>query len=248
MSAITEAFSKSINQYLNYTNMPWGQLFYQSAWHQMDNHLRTYDKTILDIGSGFGLSSLEYARRGCQVTAIEPTNEMVAIAQESADREALNIKFHTATFQTVDYLADHYDWILCHNILEYTEDPKEFLMNISQKQSANGMLSLITHNCAAKVMKKAIVNKDPQGAYASIGNMKEYSGIIQTDITIYPLEQLADWLTDCGYEVRNTYGIHNIYGYITDNALKLDEAWHAQMLNLEFTLGSLSPYKEIAIS
>lgn len=137
---------------------------------------------------------------------------MVSIAQEAAEEEEHNIMFHTATFQSVDYLADSYDWILCQNILEYTENPKEFLMNISQKQNENGMLSLFTHNPIAKVMKKAIVNKDPQGAQASIGNTQEYSGIIQTEITIYSLEQLIEWLADCGYEVRNTYGIHNIYG------------------------------------
>lgn len=80
-------------------------------------------------------------------------------------------------------------------------------MNISQKQNENGMLSLITHNPSAKVLKKAIVNKAPQGAQASIGNTQEYSGIIQTDITIYPLEQLIEWLADCGYKVMK-FGMH----------------------------------------
>lgn len=241
------AFSKSINQYLNYTNMPWGKLFYQSAWNQIDDHLSSCNKSILDIGCGFGLSSLEYTRRGCEVTGIEPTIEMITIAQEAANREGLNTIFHTSTLQSADLLEDSYDWVFCHNILEYCEEPKDFLRQISQKQSVKGMLSLIAHNMAAKVMKKAIVNKDPQGATASIGNNQEFSGIIQTDITIYSLEQLEEWLVDCGYEIKKTYGIHNIYGYITDNELKMDEDWNAQMVELELTLGSLSPFKEIAV-
>ncbi|WP_342564836.1 hypothetical protein NST84_06700 [Paenibacillus sp. FSL R7-0345] len=47
-----------------------------------------------------------------------------------------------------------------------------------------GYLSLIAHNPAAEVMKKAILNKDPDSALAAIGNSQEYSGLIQTDYTV----------------------------------------------------------------
>lgn len=247
MSTIIEAFSKSIKQYLNYTTMPWGQLFYTSAWRQIDDHLSSHEISILDIGCGFGISSLEYTRRGCVVTGIEPTIEMATIAQGTANQEGLNTIFHTSTFESANLLEDNYDWIFCHNIFEYCENPKKLLMQISQKQSDKGMLSLIAHNPTAKVMKKAIVNRDPKGAAASIGNNQKFSGIIQTEITIYPLEQLEKWLAECGYEIRKTYGIHNLYGYITDNELKMNTEWNAQMVDLELTLGSLSPYKDIAI-
>lgn len=91
------------------------------------------------------------------------------------------------------------------------------------------------------------MNKDPMGAIDSIGNTQEYSGIIQTDITIYTKDQLVEWLAECGYEIRSIYGIHNIYGYIVDNEIKMDEQWHVEMVELELKLSSLSPYKDVAI-
>lgn len=81
---------------------------------------------------------------------------MIVIAQESACKYGLNIAFRSATLQDADVLAEGYDWIFCHNVLEYLDDPKQLLMDISKKQNANGMLSLITHNPVAKVMKKPL--------------------------------------------------------------------------------------------
>ncbi|WP_313641130.1 methyltransferase domain-containing protein [Paenibacillus sp.] len=248
MLSITEAFAKSLSSYLNYIQMPWGSLFYHSAWRQIENHFTSEKKqTILDIGCGFGITSHEFAKRGYTVTGIDPTSEMIAIAQDSALKEGLNIAYITNILQDTDLLADSYDWIFCHNVLEYLDHSKEMLMAISEKQSVNGMLSLIAHNPVAKVMKKAIINKDPQGALDSIGNTQEYSGVIQTDISIYTKDQLVEWLADCGYEVRSTYGIHNIYGYIADNEIKMDEDWNEQMVELELKLSCVSPYKDIAI-
>jgi S-adenosylmethionine-dependent methyltransferase len=96
-------------------------------------------------------------------------------------------------------------------------------------------------------LKKAIINKDPEGALISIENDKEYSGIIQTEITTYEFEQIVKWLSESGYEILERYGIHNVYGYVADNDIKHDDDWHNKMIKLELQLGHISPYREIAI-
>lgn len=248
MLSTAEAFAKSRDSYLNYIHMPWGRLFYQTAWRQIDNHFTSEKKqSILDIGCGFGITSHEFSKKGYTVTGIDPTPEMIAIAQENAFKEGLNITYTTGTLGDAHMLAERYDWIFCHNVLEYLDHPQEMIQAISNQQSVNGRLSLIAHNPVAKVMKKAIINKDPEGALDSIGNTQEYSGIIQTDITIYTKDQLVEWLEECGYKVRYSYGIHNLYGYIADNDIKMDKQWNEQMIELELKLGSESPYKDIAI-
>ncbi|MGZ9584044.1 class I SAM-dependent methyltransferase [Paenibacillus marinisediminis] len=247
MSTKIDAFSKAVDRYMDYIHKPWGQLFYKSAWNQIQDHLPDYERSILDIGCGFGLTSIEFARLGCKVTGIEPTLNMLQIAQENAASEGLKIIFMNSTFPAAVSVDPPYDCIFCHNVLEYVEDPHEVLQSISELQNAEGILSLISHNPAAKLMKKAIVNKDPEDALASIGNKQEYSGIIQTDYTLYSYEQLVEWLDACGYDVRCTYGIHNLYGYIADNERKMDEAWHEQMMKLELEISRMHPYKDIAI-
>ncbi|SCW51046.1 hypothetical protein SAMN04487970_101175 [Paenibacillus tianmuensis] len=50
MASKAAAFSKSIQSYLTYTKMPWGQLFYATAWHQIDRFLEGAGQSILDVG------------------------------------------------------------------------------------------------------------------------------------------------------------------------------------------------------
>lgn len=239
----SNAFAATLEQYWNYTQMPWGRLFYQTAWNQIDRFLVDQAQAILDIGCGFGISSNEYSRQGHLVTAVEPTHEMVELARKDGPQ----VHYIEDSFEEAAENLGKYDWIFCHNILEYTEDPGLFIRRIASCQQADGYLSLIAHNPAAKVMKKAILNKDPEGALASIGSSREYSGIIQTDITVYSYQQLEKWLGDAGYKIEDHFGIHNLYGYIADNELKQSEEWHNQTLRLELELGKQSPYREIAI-
>lgn len=239
----TAAFSASIDAYLHYTRMPWGRLFYLTAWEQIGQFLTGEAQSILDIGSGFGISSNEYSRRGHLVTGVEPTQEMVAIAA----KDGPDVRYINDSFEQAAGGLGTFGWSFCHNILEYTEEPQRFLGLIAGCQQAGGYLSLIAHNPAAKVMKKAILNKDPDSALAAIGNSQEYSGIIKTDITVYSYEQLAEWLSSAGYELKGHFGIHNLYGYITDNEVKQDEDWHNRMVQLELAVGRQSPYRDIAI-
>lgn len=247
MASKTASFSKSIQSYLAYTRMPWGQLFYATAWHQIDRFLEASGQSILDIGSGFGITSSEYARRGNRVTGIDPTPEMIEFAKQSASDNHLSIDYRVSTFQEELALPGRYDWIFCHNVLEYVEEPGDLLKRIGSKQNGRGYLSLIAHNPVGKVMKKAVIVKDPEEALHSLESDQEYSSVIQTDITTYPYEQLQQWLQEAGYEVLDRCGIHNIYGYIADNEIKRQEEWHRRAMKLEFELGHLSPYRDIAV-
>ncbi|WP_157685405.1 methyltransferase domain-containing protein [Paenibacillus donghaensis] len=237
------AFSASWEQYLHYTTMPWGRLFYQTAWRQIDDFLTLTGQSLLDIGCGFGISSNEYSRRGNRVTGIEPTPEMLAIAEAGGEK----VSYIKDSFEQTAHLLGLYDWILCHNVLEYSADPQLVISYIRECQQPGGYLSLIAHNPVAKVMKQAIILKDPERALANMGSSQEYSGIIQTDITVYSYEQLTEWLHEAGYEIAEHYGIHNLYGYIADNELKQDEEWHKQVTELEMEAGKQSPYRDIAV-
>ncbi|GLI04161.1 S-adenosylmethionine-dependent methyltransferase [Paenibacillus tyrfis] len=247
MASKTSSFSQSIQSYLTSTQMPWGQLFYATAWHQIDRFLEEAGQSILDIGCGFGITSLEYARRGNQVTGIDPTPEMIEIAKQSAADHRISIDYRVSTLQEELALPEQYDWIFCHNVLEYVEEPEKLLNQIGSKQNERGYLSLIAHNPVGKVMKKAVILKDPEEALHGLESDQEYSSVIETGITTYPYERLYQWLQEAGYEVLDRCGIHNIYGYIADNEIKQQEEWHRRAVKLELELGRLSPYRDIAV-
>ncbi len=247
MTCKTASFSKAIQSYLTYTKMPWGRLFYTTAWHQIDRYFEASGHSILDVGCGFGITSSEYAGRGNRVTGIDPTPEMIEIAKQSPAYDPMSTDYRVSTLQEELALPGRYDWIFCHNVLEYVQEPGELLKRIGSKQNERGYLSLIAHNPAGKVMKKAVILKDPEEALCGLESGREYSSVIQTEITTYPNEQLQQWLQEAGYEVLERCGIHNIYGYIADNEIKQQEEWHRRAVKLELELGRLSPYRDIAV-
>lgn len=62
----------NVQAYLDTVNTPWGKLFYQLVWHNLDYK----GKKILDFGSGFGIIA-DYLAKNNEVTAIEPNKEMI---------------------------------------------------------------------------------------------------------------------------------------------------------------------------
>ncbi|WP_058303622.1 class I SAM-dependent methyltransferase [Gorillibacterium timonense] len=239
----SDPFAQSADAYLQYTEMPWGRLFYQTAWHQIDHHFIRNGQTVLDVGSGFGLTTEHYAAKGNDVTGIEPSAALLA---KAAERNS-SVHFICRSFEEMDDLERPFDWIFCHNVLEYVESPQAFLSRLGRCQNPGGYLSLIAHNPAGKVMKKAIILKDPEAALVGLDQDQEYSGIIRTAITTYPRERLTEWLEGEGYELVEYYGIHNLYGYIADNEIKRDEAWHEKATAMELALGERSPFRDVSV-
>ena len=66
--------SGAIENYRNIVEQPWGRMFYDLIYRQLDikNDKRL---KILDVGAGFCLSADHYAKDH-DVTAIEPNKEM----------------------------------------------------------------------------------------------------------------------------------------------------------------------------
>lgn len=63
----------NVQGYLDTINAPWGKLFYDLVWHNIE----CQGKRILDFGSGFGVTA-DYLAKNNNVTAIEPNEEMLA--------------------------------------------------------------------------------------------------------------------------------------------------------------------------
>lgn len=240
-----DAFSTSLESYLNYTEMPWGKIFYVTVLNQIEQYLDD-EKSVLDIGCGFGVTALSLAKKGCKVTALEPNKELLAVAKEKALDNSVAIEFKNLNMSQLDSFESNADFLICHNVLEYVDDPEKAISDLASKTNQSGYLSLITHNPMANVLKKAIVDKSPKKALTYIGENSDYSSVIGAEISLYSNEAIQKWLNNAGFEVVNRYGVHNLYGYI-DNEFKFDADWNKQMTELEMQVSSISPYRDIAI-
>ncbi|NJN84041.1 MAG: class I SAM-dependent methyltransferase [Caldilineaceae bacterium] len=67
---------------------------------------------ILDVGCGFGRHSIELARRGFAVTAIDPAPAMVAAAHERAKAAGVSVEFQSVSGETFA-AANRYAAAIC---------------------------------------------------------------------------------------------------------------------------------------
>lgn len=80
-------------------------------------------RSVLDVGTGTGRQALRWARRGAQVTAIDQSPEMLAVAREAAHGEGLAITFQIqAVEEGLSVPTAAFDLVVCSLMLTHVTD------------------------------------------------------------------------------------------------------------------------------
>ena len=80
-------------------------------------------RRVLVAGGGTGAEFMVFARRGCDVDAVEPNPEAVAIAQEKARVEGIDPnRFRRGVAESLPFPDGHFDFVCCHSVLEHVQD------------------------------------------------------------------------------------------------------------------------------
>ena len=104
--------SDAIKNYRSMVDQPWGRMFYELIYKQLDVSDCKRMK-ILDFGAGFCITADHYAKSH-DVTAVEPSDKMRALRVENNP--------YKLVCEGIDYLSgiddDSIDLVICHNVLE----------------------------------------------------------------------------------------------------------------------------------
>ena len=122
----------NVQGYYEYMKMPWGKLFYELAWHNIE----CQGKRVLDFGSGFGYTADHFAKSN-EVIAVEPNEEM--IENRFSENDYQQIKGDIGVLKQMPDGA--FDVIMCHNVLEYLENREELLLEFSRLLAKDGFVS-----------------------------------------------------------------------------------------------------------
>jgi len=77
----------------------------------------------LDVGAGTGRHALKLARRGIAVTAIDQSQEMLAVARQIAQQEGLPITFRQASLEDgLPFEPEQFDFLICALMLCHVPD------------------------------------------------------------------------------------------------------------------------------
>jgi len=226
--------------YAQLVQEPWGKIFYELLFIQLDLPQAPRLK-ILDFGSGLGVTSNHYAKWH-EVTAIEPNGEMI----KNSHTENPYAIIHGGIESLTTYENNHFDIILCHNVLEYAEEKEPIIAELMRVLKSNGLLSLVKHNRVGRVFQTAVFKNDPKKAISLLDdNTNDKSNYLGTQY-LYTNNDAAMMIERyCGI-VDRILGMRAFYALGQDNGVKYDVEWYQNMIALETAVADIDEYKKAA--
>ena len=108
-----------------------------------------------------------------------------------------------------------FDVILCHNVLEYVDDPCAVLRSAARAmRDSSSMISVLVRNQAGEVLKAAILDGDLAGAENSLtaewGNESLYGGKVR----LFKAESLKAMLLESSLAVTAERGVRVLSDYL----------------------------------
>ena len=230
--------SEAIKRYRNVVDQPWGRMFYDLIYRQLDIP-DSKSLEILDFGAGFCLTADHYAGHHI-VTAVEPNEEMISLRVRENN--------YTLVPQGAEYLPsvedNTFDVVICHNVLEYVENAEAVLKQLVRVLKPGGILSVVKHNDPGRVLAYAVLNDDPRAALDLLCKEEAEDSMFGSR-NVYDNGRLVSFLADW-MALADTYGIRTFFGLSSNNEIKFTDEWYRSMLELEPRVYSLEEYKKIA--
>ena len=126
---------------------------------------------VLDLGCGGGFMSVALARRGAQVTAIDPSAGAIDAGQRHAAEKRLDIDFRRGFGEDLDMPDSSVDVVVCVDVLEHVTDVPRTLDEITRVLRPGGMFlfDTINRNWLARLlvvtMAEDVLRLLPKGAH-----------------------------------------------------------------------------------
>ena len=237
-------FQNDAGKYAAYLQTPEGRLRLDLAFANVqeflpapagDNALRA-----LDLGCGTGAISIRLARQGFQVTLLDQSQAMLEIAQRAAleagvDRQITPL-CGDATRLADLCVAQSFDVILCHNILEYVDDPSAILRDVSQlMRNSKATLSLLVRSQAGEVFKAAIQNGDLAAAGDALTSEWGKESLYGGKARMFTLEKMRDMMKPALLNVIAERGVRVVSDYLPPGVSRNEG--YKRILELEGKLG-----------
>lgn len=218
------------------TDLPaWERLFKKIVWKQLGD---MEGKKILDFGSGEGITANHFAEKN-DVTAIEPSKEMLSNAWKDYE--------YTQIVGDVNALSafknETFDMIICHNVLEYIDDKAAVVKALARVLKKDGIISIVKHNRAGRVMQMAVLLDDFEKANEILDGKDSTASKFGT-IRYYEDNDITKW--EPQITVSDILGIRTFWNLQQNQQKHGDEAWQEKMLQLELRVSQMQEYKNIA--
>jgi S-adenosylmethionine-dependent methyltransferase len=251
--AVHERFQNGAPDYVAYLETPEGRLRTDLAFANLEDfrpRLRAEESLCaLDVGGGTGATAVRLARLGLQVTLLDSSAAMLDIATRTAHEAGVTgkvvLRHGDATQLTNLFHAQSFDVILCHNVLEYLDDPIAVLCGAARAlRDSSAILSVLVRNRAGEVFKAAIQAGDlvvaENNLSAEWGQESLYGGRVR----LFTSDSLQAMLKAASLAVIAERGVRVLADYLPSRISRSAE--YHRILELERKLSSRPEYAAVA--
>ena len=216
----------SINDYRQLIDKPWGRMFYDIIFRQ----LNLSDETplrILDFGAGFCVTANHYSEHHI-VTAVEPNEEMIRLSIRDNHFDLIHGGIETLG----TYSDNSFDFVICHNVLEYASNKEQILHELARILKPSGKLSIVKHNFLGKIIANAVFADNPNAALNLLNNGGNKKNLFGRCI-IYDDNYIIELVRKYGLSIENIFGIRTFFALSKNEDIKYTQVWYDKMLALE---------------
>ncbi|HET6933214.1 MAG TPA: methyltransferase domain-containing protein [Candidatus Angelobacter sp.] len=253
ITAKTESnrFQSDAGKYAAYLGTPEGRLRADLSFANLEDFLQPTREPLraLDLGCGTGATAVRLARLGFQVTALDSSPAMVDFAQRAA-REAEVAERITLQLGDAARLADMFttgafDVILCHNLLEYVDDPTAVLGGATRvMRNSSAILSVLVRNKAGEVLKAAIQAGDLAQTEDNLSSEWGQESLYGGKVRLFTANGLEAILKAASLTIAAMWGVRVLVDYLPARISR--DAEYERILELERKLGRLPEFAAVA--
>jgi S-adenosylmethionine-dependent methyltransferase len=243
-------FRDGAGSYAAYLETPEGRLRSDLAFANLRGFLPLGPRRlrVLDIGSGAGTMALRLARLGFQVTLLDSSPQMLDLASTAARGAGLGASIAPREGDAYDaaslFQGEFFDLILCHNLLEFMDDPGAVLRAASQLMLDASLLSVLVRTQAGEVFKAAIQAGDLEAATDSLSAAWGRESLCGGRVRLFQPEDLIKMLRQISLTTVALRGVRVISDYLPPTICR--EAEYDRILALERRLGRRPEFARVA--
>lgn len=246
-----ERFQSDAEKYAAYLETPGGRLRVDLAFAGLQESLPETKASLraLDLGCGTGAIGVRLARLGFRVTLLDGSRSMLDLAARAAQEAGIadSIAAIRGDAGQLGSLFDpeSFDVVVCHNILEFVEDPCAVLRNAARMlRDSSSIISILVRNRAGEVLKAALLDRDLAAAGRNLdaewGDESLYGGKVR----LFTPTSLRRMLMDSSLAVTAERGVRVVSDYLSPRLSQNDD--YGRIFELERKLGQCSEFAALA--
>ncbi len=135
------------------------------------------DRRLLEVGCGIGVDSIQLANRGFQVTAVDLTENALAVAKQFAARRGVTIDFRLGNAEGLDFPDQAFDAVYSFGVLHHTPDIERSVAEVRRVLRPGGTAYVMLYHRDSLVN---LVHRTLRLPYESPSDRKDHCPVVYT--------------------------------------------------------------------